>query len=140
MFPRRRLALVGAAAIVWYVCILAFWALQPLTDSVPVGVDNTLKTPANVSVSVKCNTLFDSAPRVESPLPTLKVQPEGSPPLAFQREPCVSVHTQARIVFALDSILFLAVLGGLGWLVLRRRRIEEPRVGPEPSLVGSQAG
>jgi hypothetical protein len=140
MFPRRRLVIVGVAAIVWYACILVFWAMQTLSDSVPVGVDNTLKTPASVSVSVECNTLFDSAPRDDSALPTLKVQPEGLPPLAFQREPCVYVQTQARIVFVFDTVLFLGVLGGLGWLVLRRRRIEEPRLGPEPSLVGSRAG
>jgi hypothetical protein len=127
MFAGRRFALIAsAAAVVWFVCILAFWALQPLSDSVPVGVDYTLSTPANVSVEVDCNTLFDSAPRPDEPLPTLATQPAGKFPLGFQREPCVLVHDQARIVFALDTVAFAAVMGGLGFVLLRGRRSPRP--------------
>jgi hypothetical protein len=141
MFASRRFALIGAAGTaVWYVCILAFWALQPLSDSVPVGVDYSGATPVNVSVSVDCNTLFNSAPRPDDPLPPLTVQPEGKLALGFQRDPCVLVHDQARIVFVLDTVVFLGVLGCLVGLTVRRRRIEENRPGPEPSLVGSPAG
>jgi hypothetical protein len=123
MFAGRRFALIGAvASVVWFACVLVFWALQPMTDSVPVGVDYTLSPPKFVSVSVGCQGLFDSQPRDGSPLPVLKVQPKGSPPLGFQREPCVVVHDQARMVFALDTAAFAAVVVGFGWLTLRRRR------------------
>lgn len=141
MFAARRFALIGtAAAVVWYVFIVVIWSLQPLTDSVPVGVDYTLATPASVSVKVDCNTLFDSAPRDSSTLPALKAQPTDSPPLSFQRSPCAVVHEHARIVFALDTAVFLAVLAGLGWFLLRNRRSTTPLIGTEPALTGSSPG
>src|SRR4051812_48550562 len=104
MFAARRVATIGVgAAIVWYVVVLVFWALQPLSDSVPVGIDYT-KTPAGpASVTVECQTLFGSAPLSDQPLPPLKQQPPSAPPLNFQREPCALVQRQARIVFALDT-------------------------------------
>jgi hypothetical protein len=123
VFAGRRFVLNGAiAAVVWFACILVFWAFQPLSDSVPVGIDYTLKTPARVSVSVDCNSLFDSRPRDDSPLPALKAQPPGNPPLAFQREPCVIVHDQAQIVFILDTAVFALVASGFVWFVVRKRR------------------
>ncbi len=51
--------LVAGGTIVWYVCILFFWALQPLSDAVPVGVDYAHVPPVFVSVTVECNSLFD---------------------------------------------------------------------------------
>ena len=128
------------AAVVWFGCALIFWALQPLTDSVPVGVDHTLKIPVSVSVSVDCNGLFDSAARDDSPLPVLKVQPGGSPALAFQRDPCVVVHEHARIIFAVDTAFFVAVMGCLGWFTLRGRRSSLSQLGTDPSLVGMPVG
>jgi len=127
MVADRRLGLVGVvAAVVCYACVLIFWASQPLHDSVPVGVDYTLKTPTPVSASVRCNTLFDSDARSGAPLPLLKEQPDEAPPLAFQREPCAVVHSHARIVFALDTALFGAALVCFVWLALRRRRASSP--------------
>lgn len=138
MFAGRRIALIGVgASVVWFLCVLLLWALQPMTDSVPVGVDYTLKVPKFVSVSVDCQGLFDSGPRDGSPLPALKVQPKGSPALAFQRDPCVVVHHQARIVFLLDSAAFAGVMVGFGWLTLRQRRSASAgqfTVDPAPSL------
>ena len=123
MFAGRRVALIGVgASVVWFFCVLVFWAMQPMTDSVPVGVDYTLKVPAFVSVSVDCRSLFDSASRDDVPLPALKAQPPKTPALAFQREPCAIVHQQARIVFLLDTAAFAAVAAGFAWLTLRRRR------------------
>jgi hypothetical protein len=123
MFAGRRVALIGAGATaVWYLLVVVFWALQPLTDAVPVGIDYTQSPPAAVSVTVDCQSLFASAPRGDSPLPTLKEQPKGSPPLGYQREPCVIVQQQARIVFAIDTAAFLVVMVGFVWLAVRRRR------------------
>jgi hypothetical protein len=127
VFAGRRFAVIGAAvAVVWYFCIVVFWAMQPLTDTVPVGIDYTLKQPAFVSVSVTCRGLFESAPRTGSPLPALKPQPKGLPKLAFQRDPCVLPHKQAQIVFAVDSALFAAIVGCFAWLALRRWRSPAP--------------
>ena len=109
-------------SVVWYVLVLVFWALQPLSDSVPVGIDYTRQPPAPVSVTVECQSLFDSTPISDEPLPPLKEQPKGAPPLDYQREPCVIVQHQARIVFAIDTAAFVAVLVGFVWLGVRRRR------------------
>src|SRR3954452_12963344 len=123
MFAARRVATIGVcAAIVWYVVVLVLWALQPLSDSVPVGIDYTKTPPAPASVKVDCQTLFDSAALGDQPVPLMKQQPPTSPPLKFQREPCALVQRQARIVFALDTAAFVAVLVGFGWLTLSRRR------------------
>jgi hypothetical protein len=141
MIAGRRFALIGtAAAIVWYLCILAFWALQPLTDSVPVGVDYTLTSPKAVSVSVDCNGLFDGASRDDSPLPTLNVQPKDTSPLAFQRDPCALVHGQARIIFILDTAGFAAVIAFSVWLALRWRRASPSQLGTDSGHVSLQAG
>lgn len=41
-FGGRRFALFGMiAAIVWYGCILVFWAIEPLTDSLPVSITSS---------------------------------------------------------------------------------------------------
>ncbi len=135
----RRFALIGTfASVVWYLCILFFWALQPLTDSVPVGIDYALTQPKFVSVSVHCEGLFDSATRDQSALPVLKVQPSGKPPLGFQREPCGIVHSQARIVFAIDTAGFAAVVVCFVWLALRRRRASpRTRLETNSPLAGS---
>ena len=123
MSTGRRYALVGMlATVAWYACVLVFWAFQPLSDAVPVGIDFTLPAPTTVSVAVYCNGLFDGASRDDSPVPALKAQPEGKPKLAFQREPCGIVHNHARIVFILDSALFAAVVGCFVWLTFHRRR------------------
>ena len=136
MFATRRVALIGVtAAVVWYLVVLIFWALQPLSDSVPVGIDYTKVPAAPVSVTVECQTLFDSAPRSDAPLPSLKEQPPTAPALGYQREPCALVQRQARIVFALDTAAFLAVMAGFGWLTLSRRRSAPvPQLKPDPSL------
>jgi hypothetical protein len=126
MFAGRRFALVGAgAAFAWYVCILIFWALQPLADAVPVGIDYTLKQPTPVSVTVECNRLFDGAARGGA-LPALTVQPQDKPKLGYQREPCAIVHRQARMVFALDTASILVVVLVCVWLALRWRRPSSP--------------
>ena len=136
MFATRRVALIGAlATVVWYLLVLIFWALQPLSDSVPVGIDYTKVPAAPVSVTVECQSLFGSAPLGDEPLPTLKEQPKNAPELAFQREPCVLVQQQARIIFALDTVAFAAVMVGFVWLSLRRRRsLPVEQLKPDPGL------
>jgi len=97
MFATRRVALIGAlATVVWYLLVLIFWALQPLSDSVPVGIDYTKVPAAPVSVTVECQSLFASAPLGNEPLPTLKEQPKNAPELAFQREPGIGLELLDR--------------------------------------------
>jgi hypothetical protein len=130
---RRFVLLAAAAAVVWYACILIFWALQPLSDAVPVGVDYTLKPPRQSSVTVDCNTLFAGSARDNSPLPAPAVQPKAVPPiapLAYAHEPCIKVHHQARILFALDTALTLAAVPCCVWLALRVGRSSEAAARP----------
>jgi hypothetical protein len=123
----RRSALYGAIGLaVWFLCTLVFWAFQPLTDSVPVGIDYTLVPPRPVSVEVQCNTLFDGAAHDGSPLPTLKAQPKGAPALGFQRDVCTQVHSEAQVLFYLDTGMVVVIAAGAGWFMLRRRRASAP--------------
>lgn len=110
---RRYLILSGVAVIGWYLCVLFLWAAQPLSDSVPVGVSK--ETGAPVSQSVSCQTLFASTSRSIEPLPVLAES------LAYLRMPCTRVHTHARIVFAVDTLVLLAVLALL--VVVARRML-----------------
>lgn len=137
MVAGRRFALIGTVAVVvWYVVVLAVWALQPLTDSVPVGVDYTLQTPKAVSVEVDCNTLFETSSRGDSALPALKAQAVGDPALAFQRTPCAVVHGHARVIFALNTVVFAAVVAVFLWLSIRWRRGSASQVSLGPTIVG----
>lgn len=120
MFHLNRTArLVLGGIVLWYAATLGFWAVRPLSDTVPVGVDNTLKTPASVSVHVSCHTLFRSAPRSNSPLPTLTAQPVGQPPLAYSHTPCVRTHSEARRLFAFDTLCAIGAIALVLWLVRR---------------------
>ncbi|MEI7755076.1 MAG: hypothetical protein WCJ32_11715 [Actinomycetota bacterium] len=110
---RRYLILSGVAVIAWYLCVLFLWAAQPLSDSVPVGVSK--ETGAPVSQSVSCYTLFASTSRSTEPLPLLGES------LAYLRTPCTRVHTHARIVFAIDTLVLLGVLGLLVVVATRMR-------------------
>ncbi len=112
----RRLVLGTAAGIfVWFLCVLFFWALRPLHDAIPVGID---KKGIWTSQAVECNSLFHSDARDDSPLPTV------SKPLAYTREACTLVHTQARQVFVFDIFVTMLVLGAAGFSMLRSRRLD----------------
>ena len=123
MFSGRRVALIAVCAtVVWFIFVVLFWASQPLSDSVPVGVDYTSKPAVFVSASARCNALLDSAAQDSSQLPALKAQPPGAPKLAFQRDPCALVRSQGRLVLALDTAVVLAVVLGAVWFVYWRPR------------------
>ena len=116
--PRRILLIAAAAVAVWYIVILFSWAVRPLSDSVPVGTDYTLKQPHLVSVQVVCNSLFDSSAS-DAQLMMLKPQPADQPPLEYNREACTLVQRDARIVFALDTLGAIVVISGLLFFGLR---------------------
>lgn len=124
----KPLRIAFVAVVLHAVLVVALWAVQPLEDNVPVGVDwspTALVPPQNerlVSQQVACNSLFASSARPDEPLPTLVSQPEGRQPLEYQREPCELVQQQARIVFGLDVAFTIAALVGLVWSTRRLRR------------------
>lgn len=141
MSPRaRRALLISAAALVaWYVCVLLLWAVQPLSDAVPIGVDyspNTLVPPKpekQISQTVDCNSLFASSAKDLSPLPTLPVQPKGRPLLTYSRGACSAAQRDARIVLGLNTVFVLVGLAGLG--MLARRLNSHPLPPPLPSEI-----
>ena len=112
----RYLTLSGVAVIAWYLCVVFLWAARPLSDSVPVGVSKA--TGAPVSQNVSCHTLFASASRSTDPLPPLGESQR------YLRTPCTRVHTHARIVFAIDTLVLIALLGLLIVVAIRLRANE----------------
>lgn len=122
---QARRYLIGTAAVLigWYLCVIFLWAVKPLTDSVPVGI--VKDTNSTVSQEVKCTTLFSSAARSTAPLPAVEK------PLAYTRSACGVVHSQARIVFAVDTFVLLLLLGALIVIAVRLRNSEAmPTVSP----------
>ena len=124
--------IAAVALIAWYVIVLLLWAVQPLSDSIPVGVDRspTLLVPPKpqkqISKTVDCNTLFASSAHDGSALPALPVQPERYAPLEYLRAACTAVQRDARIVFGLNTLFVLVGLAGLV-LVNRRYGHESPQ-------------
>lgn len=130
---RRAVIIAVSGLVVWYAVTLFAWAARPQHDSVPVGTDYTLKTPALVSKTVSCSTLFSSASRADAGLPALTPQPSNVPALKYQRTPCTSVHSQARLLFALDTLFIITALGAGAYLLLRHRRTLDPPVSALPT-------
>jgi len=121
---RRLLLLTSAAIVAFYACVVLLWAVHPLQDSVPVGIDYTqAKYTAGVLVSAKvdCHTLFSSSGGASKPLPTLTPQVAPHAQLAFQRAACSAVHRDARVIFGLDTLVTVLILVAIA-LVFRRER------------------
>ncbi len=127
-FSVKRLGLAAVAVVAYALILVGVWASRPLHDSVPVGTDWTptlLAPPAPqqlVSQRVTCNTLFSGDPRPDEPLPTLTDQPKGRPELAFQREPCALVHSDAQRNFAINMIAVVGLLGVIGFAARAAKR------------------
>jgi hypothetical protein len=113
----RWLSIAAAGLAIWFILVLVFWAIRPLSDTVPVGSKGKDQPP--ISQTVKCNTLFSSEARDQSALPDVE------PPLAYTRGACGKVHRQAQIIFAVDTLLTLIGLGIIGAVELRGRRHDQ---------------
>jgi hypothetical protein len=122
---RRSILIAAGGLLAWYAITLGFWALRPLSDSVPAGTDRRTPNAVAYSQKVSCNNLFASAAR-SGDLPTLPDQPAGVNKLGYQRTPCTSVHSEARVLFILNTVFVLATFGVGGWLLMRHRRTAEP--------------
>ncbi len=127
---RRRLILLACAVVAYAVVLTGVWAARPLHDSIPVGMDwsPTVQTPPKgqrlVSQEVECNTLFANQARPDDALATLTAQPEGYSALEFQREPCTLVHSNARILFAVNVVAVAGLLALIALVAARSRRLE----------------
>lgn len=109
------LAALGVA--IWYLVVLFSWAVRPLHDAIPVGVNPKDGKP--VSQEVSCNTLF-AADAHDGALPTLPTRlPIYGQQYEYNRTACTLVQRDARIVFALDTLGALVIIGGLLYVALR---------------------
>lgn len=121
----------AALLVVIFAVAVGIWATRPLHETLDVGTDwnPTLLVPPqgakDVRVDIECNSLLDSSPRPDTPLPPLTPQPADKPPLAYPREPCVFVHSDARRAFGIDVLVVIAALGTLTYLGRRSRRAHE---------------
>ena len=125
---KARRLLIGTAVgiIVWFLCVLFLWALRPLSDAVPVGInDKGVWT----SQTVQCNNLFHGDARDDSPLPVV------SKPLKYTREACTLVHTQARQVFIFDVFVMMLVLAAVGFIMMHSRRAHSGQLMPESAAL-----
>ena len=117
---------------------VGIWATRPLHESLHVGTDwtPTLLVPPQAEeeahVEVECNSLLESSPRSDAPLPELTPQPADKPPLAYPREPCVFAHGDARRAFAIDVLVVVVALGALAYL---RRRSHRTHATPGPGTL-----
>ena len=115
---RRILLLAAGAVTVWYLVVLFSWAIRPLHDAIPVGVNPRDGKP--VSQEVSCNTLF-AANAHDGALPTLPTRlPLFGQQYVYNRSACTLVQRDARIVFALDTLGAIVVIGGLLYVAQRR--------------------
>jgi hypothetical protein len=113
-------------AVFWLALITVAWAVRPLEDSVPVGIDQTAPPARLVSQRVGCNSLFAGSPRPDEPLPVLTPQPPGVQPLSYHRTPCLLARDQARLAFGLNiAVAALVVAAGVA-LLTRRHEHEAP--------------
>ena len=114
----RRIVLLAAVGVaVWYLVVLFSWAVRPLHDAIPVGVNPKDGKP--VSQEVSCNTLF-AADAHDGALPTLPTRlPIYGQQYEYNRTACTLVQRDARIVFALDTLGAIVIIGGLLYVALR---------------------
>jgi len=131
------------AATVWYVAIVAFWAVRPLTDHVPTTVAHTptpqeiassqttgIPAPTRVAgptVAVECPSPASSASRdltAERVVLAGLVDGNGVPLVAaqFERVPCAEPHRQAHYLWYANTVLYVLVVGAVVAVFARRRR------------------
>lgn len=115
----RILVWVGVALVAWFAFVTVRWAMQPLDDTMAVGLD---ADGAMVYRHVECGTLFDSDALGGKPLPALET-PEGvGQQWAFPRSPCALVQDQARLLFGIDVATFVLGVAALVVVFVRQRR------------------
>ena len=124
MSRRTRILIgVGVALVAWFAFVTIRWAMQPLDDTMVVGLNANKEM---VYRHVDCGSLFDSDALGGKAVPVLDT-PEGvKPPYSFPRSPCVLVRDQARILFGIDVATFALGIAALTAVVVRTRRSAGP--------------
>jgi len=113
--------------VLLFALAVGVWATRPLHETMYVGTDwtpTTLVPPQGtkeVHVRVECNNLLSSSAQSDNAVPALTPQPPDKPPLAYPREPCVFVHSDARRAFAIDIFVIVLALGLLAYASRRSR-------------------
>ena len=126
MSRRTRILIgVGVALVAWFAFITIRWAMQPLDDTMAVGLNANKEM---VYRHVGCGSLFDSDALGGKAAPALETPAGLKPQWAFPRSPCVLVQDQARILFGIDVATFALGVAALTVVVLRTRRSPGPTV------------
>jgi hypothetical protein len=91
--------------LVW-IAIVAWWAVTPLSDTVPTGLV-TIKKVANTPTSqtVQCASPLSGNTKPTEPLPVLKPDTRS-----YQRDPCKLPHQNDRLILIVDVVLVIGVL------------------------------
>lgn len=127
----------------WVLLLVFGWAVRPIDDTVPVVVDpasalavelaaNPSATPADAPRAqlVECNTLFDASPRdLSAPLPELRED------YVYERIPCNSPHSDARLAAAVNAVALIVIV--IGWIWIARRTNPTPTNGRPRQRVDS---
>jgi hypothetical protein len=125
MSRRTRILLWVSLGLAAWFAVTIYWATQPLTDSVPVGLDKDGKAAV---LEVQCNNLFDATAVDASAVPEV-VTPVGvEHPWEMTREPCTLVHDQAQVLFGINVVVFLLSVGGTTFVATRTRQPAIPQM------------
>lgn len=131
----RLLLLVGLAVVAWFALVVR-WAVLPLSDTQTVG-----RNAKNLLAyqTTECGSLFDSSPTGGKVVLAPVTPPDVlavKPPLAewtYARPPCELVHQQARVVFGIDIVAFVVLMGGLAFVAMRTRSQADAPVNALPA-------
>jgi hypothetical protein len=133
--PGKRTRIAVAALVAWVLVLTFGWALRPIDDTVPVVVDPTsalaVELAANPSATpddaprsqlVHCNSLVDPLPRNPwEPLPELRED------YVYERRPCDSPHSDARLAAVVNALAVVLVVAA--WIWIARRERKHPTIG-----------
>jgi hypothetical protein len=119
----RRTALIVGGIALWFAAVLVFWAFRPMTDRVPTTLDKSQTPNRTLVLKATCNAPAQAGAR-SKPAPALPPQPTGEPPVTFLREPCISLHREAHLLFIVDLIVMAGLVGGGVWFVRRSKQRE----------------
>lgn len=140
---RRLLLLALGIVLVWYASVLV-WSSRTEEDAVPLGntpgwetIPSTAVAPTPINNNeivvqrVECGSVFDGQALAES-------VPQIPFPRQYNREPCVLQHHDSRLIFVIDTVVVLGVIGGVATVMVRHRRRPHHDVPPgQDRLVGS---
>ena len=100
---RWRKWLLGGT-VVW-IALVAWWALSPVTDTVPTGaVKNKDGAIVQTAQAVQCGAPLTGSGSPSGSLPTL------TPPRSDPRTPCSLGRDNDRLIFAVDVLVAIGIV------------------------------